>query len=123
MKALLLAVLTAVGLSGCYAEGAPYGAYETGYYAQPSYGYGYGYTTGGPVYGNTYVNRGYRPGPVYRPASGVCLGARPGLSRRSRLPLRPGLSRWLRSARLPPLVRRAWGRPVPLRVDPIGTLR
>ena len=69
MKALLLAVLAAVGLSGCYAEGAPYGAYETGYYTQPSYGYGYGYAAGGPAYGGAYGVRGYRSAPAYRPGA------------------------------------------------------
>lgn len=72
MKSLLLAVLAAVGLSGCYAEVAPYGA---GYYGQP------GYVTGGPVYTSAYgrpiygsgygsgyrsgYGSGYRPGAVY----------------------------------------------------------
>ena len=76
MKALLLAFLAAVGLSGCYAEGVPYGAYDTGYYSQPSYGYGYGYGGGGPVYVNSYGHRGYRGAPPYR--SGAVVVSSPG---------------------------------------------
>ncbi len=73
MKSLLLAVLAAVGLGGCYAEVAPY---SPGYYGQPAYvtaGAGYyaqpAYVGGGAVYGRPYVT-GYRPAPVYvgRPA-------------------------------------------------------
>lgn len=61
MKSLLLAVLAAVGLSGCYAELTPY---NTGYYSEPTY------VTAGPVYTNSYVAPAYRPAPVYvsRPA-------------------------------------------------------
>ena len=58
MKSLLLAVLAAVGLSGCYAEVAPY---STGYYGQPTY------VTGGPVYTSGYGGAMYRP--AYRPAA------------------------------------------------------
>lgn len=75
MKSLLLAVLAAVGLGGCYAEVAPY---SPGYYGQPGYvtaGAGYyaqpAYVGGGAVYGRPYVT-GYRSAPAYvgRPAYG-----------------------------------------------------
>jgi hypothetical protein len=83
MKSLLLAVLAAVGLGGCYAEVAPY---SPGYYGQPAYvtaGAGYyaqpAYVGGGPVYSRPYgtgyhaapgyVGRpAYRSAPAYRPA-------------------------------------------------------
>ena len=68
MKSLLLAVLAAVGLGGCYAEVAPY---SPGYYGQPGYvtaGAGYyaqpAYVGGGAVYGRPYAT-GYRPAPAY----------------------------------------------------------
>lgn len=61
MKSLLLTVLAAVGLSGCYAELTPY---NTGYYSDPAY------VTTGTVYTNSYAAPAYRPAPVYvsRPA-------------------------------------------------------
>lgn len=56
MKGLLLTVLAAVGLSGCYAELTPY---NTGYYSDPAY------VTTGAVYSGSYVAPAYRPAPVY----------------------------------------------------------
>jgi hypothetical protein len=61
MKRILLAVIAAAGLGGCYADVAPY---APAYYGQP------GYVAPAPVYsttyGGAYVAPGYyRPGPVY----------------------------------------------------------
>ncbi len=57
MKRILLAVLAATGLGGCYADVAPYGP---AYYGRPAY------VAPAPVYAAPYGAPGYyRPGPVY----------------------------------------------------------
>ena len=61
MKTLLLSILAAAGLSGCYADYAPYAAPAPAAYRGAPYAYDYaGYR--------------YAPAPLYRPYSGPVYG-------------------------------------------------